>query len=158
MVKHSTDLKQVSGLLKQVITKYDGAQVIADYGAGTGDKALKLATEYNKILYRYDPYLPDDVNQEFWKHVHEDVVDVVTSSNVLNVIMDDDDLHKAMLDIVRASANAKIGAIVTVYQAPLESATQRAKHLTWYAEKFREITTRLVDVHHGKLFIYPKED
>lgn len=157
MNKHSTDLKQVSALLKQVITKLDDAKIIADYGAGTGDKSSQLAHEFDKKLYRYDPYLPEETNQEFWKAVEGGEVDIVTSSNVLNVIMDDSELHATMMEIIRASKRTKLGAVISVYQAPIASHTQRGKPLKWYAHLFELSTTRTVEMKQGKIWISPEQ-
>lgn len=151
MKKHSTDLKQVSGLLRWAITETDYA-TIADYGAGTGTLGPELADTAGKNLLRYDPHLPDAVNDQF--HDEIETADVLICANVLNVLTDDQELDNAMRKICGyASRTRSKTAVVSIYRAPEPSKTQRAQPTSWYAERIRTMTAATVQTKQGKIWI-----
>lgn len=137
MPKHVTDLKQVSALIKKTISDPQ-YKTIADYGAGTGTAASEYAKKHKKTLLRYDPFLPEETNEQFYEGLHG--ADIVTCANVLNVIMDDKELTLAIEDLLAAINHSKgrTGA-VSVYRAPKPSPTQRAKPNAWYVDQIREV-------------------
>lgn len=157
MTKHPTDLRQVSALLKWALTEAPGYQVVADYGAGTGTLGPELAKSSGKTLYRYDPSLPKETNQELFDNIYQ--ADVLISANVLNVLVNDQELIDAIRWILDLAGRTKTGtAIVTSYKAPKPSKTQRAQPLSWYFDLIKK-EARLdthVDIHGGKIWITRK--
>ena len=138
MKKHSTDLKQASGLLTATIASGLYA-TIADYGAGTGTAGPDLAAAANTKLLRYDVSYDwpgnenlKPLNKEFWDNIAE--ADVVICANVLNVITDDAELQETIAKLVRAMKASKgKKLLIQVYKAPKPSNTQRAQSLLHYA-------------------------
>jgi hypothetical protein len=141
-------MTKVQPLLRIAIEDWDGVKVIADYGAGIRDTGVKLAARHGKTFLRYDPRLPDSVNQEFFAGVWE--ADLVTCTNVLGTIKDEDELDHAIDSLLFFSDRAKVGCIITVGRCP------DARNLLWYSSRIRSRTGRSVDVLGGRIYIYNK--
>ena len=132
-MKHSTDLKQVSAILRKALE--GDCTNVADYGAGTGTKGVELAEQLGKQLYRFDPALPEATNIQFFRDIYD--ADIVVCANVLNVIKDDAVLRETVKTIVKC-VNASRGGVgwVSIYKAPHPSKTQRGEHPREYLDLF----------------------
>lgn len=157
--KHPTDLKQISALVKHVVS-LDYSNIL-DYGGGVSTKAAEYAEEQGKKLYAVDPSLSQSTNRERYVSFLADAgcPSTIICANVLNVIMDYDSYCEAVTNILHIAQAAQIRTVYfTIYEgngSGVPGDTQRNMSLSAHMKVIRSLVEpfRFEVTRSGKILI-----
>lgn len=76
-------------------------KVILDYGGGKYDTNKEYVSQFNSVLYVYDPFNRKDDENAFsiQKILENNGADIVVCANVLNVIKEDEIIKNILIDL-----------------------------------------------------------
>lgn len=140
-----TSLNQVSELNKFIVETRGGFRIF-DFGAGV-DGVIDSFMEKNRIrYYPYDPFnRKEAVNNKSLKYLEKGGVQLITCSNVLNII-DDEHLEETINQLVEYTKLTTDGELwVSVYYNPKKGKyqkrngyVQRNTPIHWYSHLFQK--------------------